>query len=103
MLTIFAIPKDFKGQFQAIQLNAIQSWTLLEPRPEIILFGDDEGTAEAAARFGLRHVSSAERNEYGTPRVDRLFLADQKVAGSDLLCYIHSDIILTAAILRAVA
>ena len=103
MLTIFAIPKDFKGQFQAIQLNAIQSWTLLEPRPEIILFGDDEGTAEVAARFGLRHVSSVERNEYGTPRVDRLFLAAQKVAGNDLLCYINSDIILTQDFISSVA
>src|SRR5438105_13578768 len=94
MLTIFAIPKDFKGQFEAIQLNAIQSWTLLEPRPEIILFGDDEGTAEVAARFGLRHVSSVERNEYGTPRVDRLFLAAQKVAANDLRSYIKPHIIL---------
>jgi len=94
-LTLFAMPKAFKGQFENIQLNAIESWTRLEPRPEIILFGDDEGTAEAAGRFGLKHVPEVERNEHGTPRVDRLFAQAQEVAANDLLCYLNSDIIVT--------
>ena len=60
MLTLFAIPKAFRGEFNQIQRNAITSWTLLEPKPEIILLGDDEGTAEVAKEFGVRHVSGVD-------------------------------------------
>ncbi len=31
MITIFAIPKPFKGHIDVIQRNAIQSWTKLSP------------------------------------------------------------------------
>jgi len=44
MLTLFALPKPFRGRNGIIQQNAIRSWTLLEPTPEIILFGDEFGT-----------------------------------------------------------
>ena len=43
MLTILSTPKAFTGLFAVIQRNAIESWTKLEPRPEIILFGRDVG------------------------------------------------------------
>lgn len=52
-LTIFAVPKPFRGQIGIIQRNAIQSWTKLKLRPEIILLGNDEGTQEIAREFGL--------------------------------------------------
>ena len=100
MLTLFAIPKGFQGQFENIQLNAIRSWTRLDPRPEIILFGDDAGTARVAAELGLRHVPDVERNEYGTPRVDRLFAQARGLAASDLLCYVNADIILPPNFVR---
>jgi hypothetical protein len=102
-LTIFAIPKAFRGQFEHIQLSAVESWTRLDPRPEIILFGDDPGTAEVAARFGLRHQPDVERNEHGTPRVDRLFATAQAIASNDLICYINSDIILTQRFIDSVS
>ena len=56
MLTIFALPKAFHGHFGVIERNAITSWTRLQPKPEIILFGDDEGTANIADKLGLQHV-----------------------------------------------
>lgn len=93
-LTIIAIPKAFKGQFESIQINAIQSWLKLDPQPEVILFGDDEGTAEAAERFGLRHVPEVDRNEYGTPLMPSIFLKGQELASHELVCYVNSDIIL---------
>lgn len=46
MLTIFAAPKPFYGYIGVIQTNAIQSWLLLRPECEVILFGDEEGMAE---------------------------------------------------------
>jgi hypothetical protein len=94
MLTIFALPKAFTGKFDLIQKNAIRSWARLRPQPEIILFGDDEGTAEMAAEIGSRHEPEVARNEYSTPLVDRLFARAQAVAANELLCYVNSDIIL---------
>ena len=67
MLTLFAIPKQFHGYSGVIQRNAVKSWTLLRPPPEIILFGDEDGTAEAVKEFGIRHIPKVARNEYGTP------------------------------------
>lgn len=64
MLTIFSCPKPFRGHINIIQRNAIRSWTLLQARPEIILIGNEEGTAEVCKEFGLRHIPDVERNEY---------------------------------------
>jgi len=66
MLTIFTTAKPFRGHSGIIQRNALQSWKALQPDIEIILFGDDEGAAEAAEEFGLRHEEQVERNEWGT-------------------------------------
>ena len=60
-LTIFTTPKKFDGHIGVIQRNAVASWTRMSPRPEVILFGTEPGTAEAAAEFGLRHISGVNR------------------------------------------
>jgi hypothetical protein len=102
MLTFFAMPKAFRGHIEVIQRNAIRSWTLLQPRAEIILFGTDDGTAEVAKEFGLRHVPHVARNEFGTPLINDLFAAAEREASNDLICYINADIILTSDFLPAV-
>src|SRR5215470_320731 len=61
MLTIFATPKPFRDHIAVIQRNAIRSWTLLRPACEIILMGNDEGTADIAAEFGVRYVPEVAR------------------------------------------
>jgi hypothetical protein len=101
MLTLFASPKPFKGHIAVIQRNAIQSWARLRPRPDIILFGDEEGTAQVAAEFGARHVTDVARNEFGTPLLDDLFGKARDLASSDLLCYVNADIILMDDFLAA--
>jgi hypothetical protein len=53
-LTIFAVPKVFRGHIAVIQRNAIASWTRINPRPDVILFGTDEGTAEVASELGVQ-------------------------------------------------
>ena len=102
MLTIFALPKSFNGHFCAIQRNAISQWSRLRPRPEIILFGDEEGTGEIAQEFGLRHVPEVKRNEYGTPLLNDVFEKAQALASSETLCYVNSDIILLGDFMKAV-
>jgi hypothetical protein len=60
----------------------------------VILFGDDEGTAELAAELGVRHVPEIDRNEYGTPLMPSIFRRGQELASNQLVCYVNSDIIL---------
>ena len=103
MLTLFSIPKPFVGRTATLQSNAIRSWTLLRPTCEIILFGDDEGTAEVASRFGVRHCAKIQCNEYGTPLVNDLFARAQALAGNDLLCYVNADMILMSDFMCALA
>ncbi len=102
MLTIFATPKAFRGHVAVIQRNAIRSWTLLRPACEIILMGNDEGTAEIAAEFGLRYVPDVARNTFGTPLVSDLFKQAQQLSVSNLFCYVNSDIILMSDFMQAI-
>jgi len=94
MLTIFSIPKPFRGHINIIQRNAIQSWLKLFPKCEIILFGDDEGVAEVAREFKLFHIPEIEKNEFGTPLLDSAFNLAQKLAKNEILAYINADNIL---------
>jgi hypothetical protein len=94
MITIFAMPKAFRGQIEVIQRNAIQSWTILRIRPEVILFGEDEGTAEVARELGLRHIAIVARNDSGTPLLNDLFAQAESNATNNLLCYVNADILL---------
>jgi len=102
VITIFAMPKGFDGHIGVIQRNAIVSWTRLLPRPEIILFGDEAGTAEFAREFGLRHIAASRRNDRGTPFLDDLFAQAQAAASFPIVAYVNSDIILFDEFLRAI-
>jgi hypothetical protein len=94
MLTIFSTPKPFRGHIDIIQRNAIASWKRIHPDAEVILFGDDEGTAEAARDLGILHVPHVERNEHGTKYLTSIFDQAQKLARHDTLCYSNCDILL---------
>src|SRR5690242_19136057 len=102
MLTIFATPKPFRGHIAVIQRNAIRSWTLLRPACEIILLGDEEGIAETAAEFGLRHISDVARNSFGTPLVSDLFRQAQQLSSRNFFCYVNSDIVLMDDFMEAI-
>jgi len=93
-LTIFATPKKFDGHIGVIQRNAIASWTRIKPTPEVILFGTEPGTAEAAAEFRLRQIPGVKCNEWGTPLVSDLFAQAEQAGAGTTLCYVNADIIL---------
>jgi len=103
MLTIFAIPKPFLGSIGTIQRNSIISWTLLEPRPEIILFGKDEGVEDICREFGLIHIPDIKYNRHGTPLLNFLFEKTEQIAENNLLGYINPDVILMDDFMPAVA
>jgi len=100
MLTLFAIPKPFAGHIEVIQRNAIQSWLALHPDIEVILFGDEQGTAEVSRQYGATYVPGVMRNEYGTPLVSDLFAQAERMARYSLLCYVNADIILMSSFIR---
>jgi len=101
MISLFSAPKPFRGHIGDIQKNALASWIRLSPPCEIILFGDEKGTAEMATRFGVRHVPEVLRNEYGTPLLNDLFEKAQAMATHNLMCYVNADIILMSDFMRA--
>ena len=103
MLTLFSCPKPFTDpHVRQIQRNAIGSWTRLAPRPEILLLGDEDGAAETAVEFHLRHVPGVVTNERGTPRLDSIFSRAESDSTCDLLCYVNADIILLDDFMAAV-
>ena len=101
MLTILSTPKAFTGLFAVIQRNAIESWTKLEPRPEIILFGRDPGTAEICDELGLRHVPDVATNAHGTPLLSDMFMTGQALAANPVVCWANADIIFSPTVMRA--
>lgn len=103
MLTLFTTPRPFVGEFSFIQWNALKSWTLLRPRPEVILIGDEQGAAEVSRELGLIHVPGVRRSPLSDmPMVGDLFGLAERTGGGDHLCYLNSDIILLDDFLPAV-
>jgi hypothetical protein len=102
-ITILGMPKPFRGHIGTIQRNAITSWTMLRPRPEIYLFGEEEGVAEIATELRISHLHDIARNEFGTPLLDDLLRRAREFARTPLLCYVNSDIILLQEFVDAVS
>lgn len=102
MLTLFSIPKPFEGRIAEIQLNALHSWVALGADVQVVLLGDEEGTADAARSFGAEHVPFLLRNEHGTPRLDSAFVQADAVARQPLRCFVNADIVLLDDFLPAV-
>ncbi|MGH7682683.1 MAG: glycosyl transferase family 2, partial [Candidatus Eiseniibacteriota bacterium] len=101
MLTIFTVPKPFQGHIGVIQKNAIGSWRALRPECQVILCGDEAGTAETAAALGVETIPDVERNRFGTPLLSSVFAAVEAKARHDILCYVNADILLLSDFLDA--
>ena len=96
MLTVFSTAKPFHGHSGIIQRNALKSWTLLHPEVEVILFGDEDGTAETCRDLGIRHEPEVRRNENGTKYLNYIFDRAHEISRHNLLCYANCDILLTS-------
>ena len=101
MLTIFTVPKPFAGHIGIIQRNAIGSWSRLQPACQVILCGNEAGTAEAAAALGVGRIPDVERNEFGTPLLSSVFAAAEAKGAHSLLCYVNADILLLSDFVEA--
>ena len=101
-LTIFTTCRPFEGEFADIQRNAVTSWALLKPEPQIILIGAEMGTAELAKDMRLKYLPSVQRNIWDTPLLSSLFWSAITCGTGDVLCYVNSDIILLDDFMPAV-
>ncbi len=106
MLTLFTTCKPFRRKTDTIiQTNALSSWGFLEPRPEIILFGDEKyekGITELSERLGYRLIGDLVRNQWDTPLLGDIMLRAQKVAKHDILCRTNADLIFFQDFMEAV-
>jgi hypothetical protein len=94
-LTIFSAPKPFTNpHIDTIQRNAIQSWLRMGNDVEVILVGEEDGLAEVAAEYGVKHLPDVTRSEWGTPLVSSIFNLARNASDSPLLCYVNADILL---------
>ncbi len=93
MLTFFTTPKAFHGHIGTIQRNALKSWIQLDPRPEVLMMGDDPGVLETAQEFNFKHCPL--KTPAGqVPLLSDIFQTAYKEASYDYLCFINTDIIL---------
>lgn len=102
MFTLFTIPKPFEGHIGIIQRNAFGSWARLRPACEVLVFGDEAGTADAVRESGLHHVPAVARNDGGTPLISDAFAQAERRARHRILVYANSDMILLADLVRAI-
>jgi hypothetical protein len=101
MLTVFAVPKPFEGHVGVIQRNALESWVRIAEA--VILFGDEQGIADAARELGARHVPEVARNRFGSPLLDGVFGQAQVSCTTPWLVYANADIILREDFRRAIS
>jgi hypothetical protein len=101
LLTIFTAPKPFiHPHISLIQRNAIRSWHHLGEQVNVLLIGDEPGTAEFAADEGIQHIPEVTCNAFGTPLVSSIFELARRASNSPLLAYVNADIILTPQFLE---
>ncbi len=94
-LTIFSAPKAFTNpHISTIQRNAIQSWTHLGPQVQVLLVGEEEGLAQAAAEYSVPLIPNVKRNDSGTPLVSSIFQLARQASQSPLLAYVNADVLL---------
>jgi hypothetical protein len=101
MITLFTSTKPFQGAAAISQRNTIASWRRLEPSCEVLLIGEEAGSADVAKEFGARLIPDVERNEFGTPLLRSIFSVAEANASFPLLLYANADILFTNRLIRA--
>jgi len=92
--TIMTVPLAFEGNDAITQRNAIMSWTLLRPRPDIIVMCNETGVAEFAKEHGLIHIPAVRMTKYGVPSIANILELGQASSPNDVIAYVDTDVIL---------
>jgi len=102
MISIFTMPKDFIGEFEIIQRNAIRTWKEECPNSEIILAANAEGVSEVSAQFGIQHLHGVRSGDLGSPLLSSLFQQVKQEARNEILAFINADCMLIGNLEKAV-
>jgi hypothetical protein len=92
-----------KSPVKVRNLNAIRSWTKIKPKPEIVIFmdEDDDEIRTLSKRLGVE-VANITYKQYGRPLMNGLFKEAQRLASNALICYANADILFFNDIMRLV-
>jgi hypothetical protein len=103
-LTIFTTPKSFtfNPHINLIQRNALQSWLHLGPEVEVFLVGNEDGMAETAREFHIRHLPDVRCSEYGTPYLSSMYDLARRHSQAPYLAHLNADILLRPDFIAAV-
>jgi len=102
LLTLYTWPKSFADDHIArIQRNAARSWLQLDPKPVILVFGDEPGVSEYCQEFGLTRVPDTMEVIDGTVRIRDMAVKAEALSDTPLYCFINADIILTSSLMKA--
>jgi len=93
MITFVTVPKPFNGHTGVIQRNAICSWIASVPGSQVLLCGQESGTAEVAGELGAEHVPDIKLSQFGAPLLDDVFCQAHRRARHDTLCFVNADIV----------
>ncbi|MHA2263550.1 MAG: hypothetical protein ACXAEN_14235 [Candidatus Thorarchaeota archaeon] len=66
----------------------------MNPRPKIVLLGDEFGVASASKTYGVDYSSELGVNELGDLSMRSIFRQADKVAKTDWIAYVDTDVIL---------
>ena len=95
MITIYSTFRSFeKKRYNKIQKDAFRSWMKLDPKPQIIIMGDDPGTKEVCENNGFLHIPQIETSKAGTPYVNSLIDTAEAHAENDIMLLVSGDIII---------
>ncbi|KHD08080.1 hypothetical protein PN36_16185 [Candidatus Thiomargarita nelsonii] len=92
-LTFFTIPQAFEAQSDWMQWNAIKSWTLLKPKPDILLLGNAPSVASIASELGLYHVPNVDQKHYSSITDIAKWL--DRFINNTILVYVNPNVVLT--------
>jgi hypothetical protein len=96
-MIIFTTLMPLVGDRKHIQINAVKSWTLLKPRPRVVVFGlKEKGVKELGSTLDLE-LMSVKRSPSGAPLVRDMFERGFALGPGT---YINGDIILTQSFVR---
>jgi len=95
MFTIFSTPKDFSGEFDLIQKNALSSWRNISDEIEIIILGKSKGAKAAAMAIDALYIPDIPLSDQGTPTIPGLFKFSENNGMHNVFCFLNSDIILS--------
>lgn len=94
MLTMFTTCRPFDDDYiAACQRYALQTWSLIDPKPEVIISGNDAGVKDIAKEFGAVHLPDTSQTRFGTPSLSNIFQDATKKASRDVLMYTNADML----------